>query len=124
MGEKTEYTGHIRYENLTIPSGAAVPVAGFDCGDCRLVGITLPSTFDGTTMTFTSANTFAGTYLTMHNGTADVSLTVAASKTIVFTDVIAQHFKAVRFIKPTAGSSQTSTDTVIVLHLLPKNLGM
>lgn len=124
MAENTTYQGHIRVMPVTIASGSAAPAAGVDLGECRLVGITLPAEFDGTAMTFTVADTYAGTYRTLHNGTADVSLTVAASKYIGLSTEVSEYFKGIRFVKPTSGTNQSTTDTVIYLHLLPVKLGL
>lgn len=109
---------------VTILSGSAAPADGIDLGECRLVGITLPAEFDGTAMTFTVANSYAGTYRTLHNGTADVSLVVAASRHIAFSTEISENFKSVRFVKPTSGTNQSTTNTIITLHLLPVKLGL
>lgn len=114
------YPGYVSYMPVTIPSGSAAPAEGVDLGDKKLVGITLPAEFDGTAMTFTVATTYSGTYRTLHNGTADLSLTVAASKYIAFSTEVAQNFEGVRYVKPTSGTNQTTTDTVIILHLVPR----
>jgi len=124
MPENTTYQGHIRVMPVTILSGAAEPATGVDLGECRLVGITLPAEFDGTAMTFTVADSYAGTYRTLHNGTANVSLTVAASRYIGFSTEISEHFKGIRFVKPVSGTNQSTTDTIIYLHLLPVKLGL
>lgn len=117
--EVTTYTGHIRYLPITILSGSTTTTNGIDLGECRLTGITLPATFDGTALTFTQADSYAGTYYTVNNGAGDLSLTVAASKYIGFNQDNSEIFKGIRYLKPVCGTSQSTTDTIIILHLMP-----
>lgn len=124
MAAITSYVGHIRIMPVTIVSGSAAPATGIDLGECRLVGITLPAEFDGTAMTFTSADSFAGTYYTVNNGAGDLSLTVAASKYVGFTKDVAEIFKGIRYVKPTSGTNQSTSDTIIQLHMIPVRMGM
>lgn len=106
--------GKPQIKSATIASGAATSGA-VDCGDRRLCGVFLPSTLDGTVLTFTACDTLAGTYLSVRNlAGAAVSITVAASMYVPLDPDI---FDGLRFIKLTMGTNQSTTDTVIPLAL-------
>ncbi len=90
----------------TITNGNTTPTAGVDLEGKTLCGVTLDSGFDGTTLGFTVATTLDGTYNTMHNGTADYSKTVAASRYVALNPA---DFAGVRYIKPVTGSQTGHT---------------
>ena len=56
----------------------AVDLEGFE-----LVGIAIPTNFQGTTMGFQSAEKIDGTYQVVRNTTGDISLTCAPSRVLV-----------------------------------------
>ena len=82
-------------------------------GGAHYVGIIVPSTFDGTTMTFTVCDTQNGTYmpLTVAAGTA-VTYTTAASKAITLSAEIQPWL----FFKIVCGTAQTG-DTVFTITM-------
>jgi hypothetical protein len=73
--------GPPRVASITIPDTLTTPAAGYALGELTLVGVRLPSTFDGTTLTFTCSDTLGGTYdpLISDDGTT-YTVTCAASK--------------------------------------------
>lgn len=81
-----------------------------------LVAMILPSTFDGTTMTFKGS--IDGTnFFDMYNaGGVQMTSTVAASRWIPFSP---QDFAGCNFIKLVAGTAQSTTDTLIQLITRP-----
>jgi hypothetical protein len=96
-------------QQITIASGGATSGAmvldGYAFG-----GFILPATFDGTAMTFTVCDTFAGTYVALEDATgAAISLTVEASKAYA----LPADLFAFPFAKLVAGTNQSTTDTVI-----------
>lgn len=101
--------------SATIATGqtasAEVDLFGF-----TLVGLFIPSTFDGTTLTFTVATESGGTFVTLQTAGADLTITTAASKYVALDPSL---FAGVRWFKIVAGSSQTTTDTVITLSKRP-----
>jgi hypothetical protein len=100
---------------VTIAATGTVSTA-LSLGDKDFVGILLPSTFDGTTITFSVCETVNGTYQPLQLSTASValSITTAASSAITLDPII---FKPWSFVKITSGSTQTTTDTVITCKL-------
>lgn len=101
---------------VTITSGGATSGAIY-LGDVTLLGIRLPTTFDGTSLTFTCSDTLAGTYdpLLSDDGTA-YTVTTAASK---YSAVDYSKFLGVLFLKVVAGTNQATTDTIVTLYLAP-----
>ena len=74
----------------------------------------LPATFDGTTITFLCSPTYGGTYVALEDASSNaVSITTAASQCFTIPEAV---FGA-GFIKLVAGSTQTTTDTDILITL-------
>lgn len=117
MPESTNFSPNVCFDNtVTITSGQTQSGA-VDLDGTTLCGLLLPSTFDGTTITFQTSDTLAGTYVDIQDGTgASASVTCAASKYIAL-DPLA--FAGIRFLKLTAGTSQSTTDTIIILATRP-----
>lgn len=106
-----------KYYDLTatIASGQTESAA-IDLHGTELMGMFIPSTFDGTTLTLQAAPALDGTYVAVQDGFgSDVSFTVAASKYIAISNLTAT--AGLRFIKLVAGTSQSTTDTVITLSV-------
>src|SRR4051794_21459285 len=103
---------------------ATITVGGTTSGEVdlhgtMLVGVFLPSTFDGTTLKLSAATASGGTFVTVETGAgtpADVTLTAsAASKYVPLAAGDRDIVRGLRFIKLVAGSTQNTTDTVITL---------
>jgi len=102
---------------VTITSGGVAQTAGLYLGDLTLLGIRLPATFDGTTVTFTGSDTLAGTYDPIYNDDGSAyTVTCAASR---YTVVDYTKFLGVLFVKVVPGTTQATTDTIITLYLAP-----
>jgi hypothetical protein len=101
------------YQTATIAVSAAtsdeLTLDGFAFG-----GIILPSTYDGTAMTFTVCNTFGGTYVALEDadGVA-IDLVVEASKAYA----LPAELFAFPYAKLVAGTNQTTTATEIAVCL-------
>ena len=97
----------------TIVSGAAASAAvdfrGYAGG-----GYILPSTFDGTALTFTVCDTEGGTYQTLYDqyGNA-LSVTVAASRSFP----LPQELFGWPFFKLVSGTNQSTSNTLIPVVL-------
>ena len=99
---------------VTIADGATVSSAA-DMNGTGLVGITIPSTYDGTAMTF-KVSSDGTNYFDFYNGAGTLAAyVVAASRAI---GVAPADFAGWRFLKLVAGTAQTG-DTVITLQTLP-----
>lgn len=111
IGEPVQYDLTATIATSGTTSGAV------DLGNRKLVSIFLPSTFDGTTITFTASTTLGGTYVAVLNplSGAAVSYTVAASRVI---NINPADFAGLRFIKIVAGTTQSTTDTILTLGTL------
>ncbi len=91
-----------------------------DLEDFDLVGIVTPSTFDGTTLTISAATVSGGTfYPVAASNSASTAYTITTTASI-WTPIDPTVTRGLRFIKVTAGSSQTTTDTIIQLVLRKK----
>lgn len=98
---------------VTIASGATE--SGVLTLDGYAMGmIHLPSTYDGTALTFLVSPTYGGTYVALEDSSgAAVSLTVEASKAYALPEAL---FGA-PYCKLVSGTSQTTSDTVIPVTL-------
>lgn len=93
----------------TIPVGTSVPAAGVDLAGLRNWGILVPTTFDGTQITFQTSDTLGGTYATVRDvANNPVTQTVTAG---AFHDVFGE-LMSVRFLKINTVTVQATTDTV------------
>jgi len=95
----------------TTIAGSATDSSEVDLESKTLCGVTLDSGFDGTSLAFKAATAFGGTFVTVHDGSADVSLTVAASRYIRLNPA---DFAGIRYLK-FVGASQTG-ETTITYH--------
>lgn len=88
-------------------TSAAVDLAGF-----RNLGLIVPSTFDGTTITFTVSDTLAGTYVALYDITnTQVGMTIAASRAYDLPGELCVW----RFLRIVCGTAQATTNTVFLL---------
>lgn len=87
--------------------------AEIDLTDKVLVGLYIPSTFDGTTISFTAAPTAGGTHVAVQaDNTASTAYTVTTTASR-YVPINPSVFAGLRFIKIVCGSSQTTTPTII-----------
>ena len=108
------------YTTVTVLSGQTVSSA-VDIGNYDIVGLITPSTFDGTTITLSGASTLAGTYYPVAAAnTASTAYTITTTASI-FTPISNLITAGLRFIKLTCGTSQSTTDTDLVIVLRPKS---
>ena len=108
----------VAYDLLaTVPVDTATSNA-VDLRGNTLVGVFLPSTFDGTVFTLTGSDTLAGTYVAIQDGAgAAVTVTSAASKYASFPNPLL--LTGVRFVKIVTTTTQTTTSTIITLAVRP-----
>jgi hypothetical protein len=103
-----------RYPTVTIASGQTVSAA-IDLTEYTLVGIIMPSTFTGTTMTF-QASADNSTFVAMKDTSGStISYTVGTSRYIPLDPSI---FAGIRFLKLVSGSSE-GQDDIIALAVRP-----
>src|SRR4051812_41268875 len=91
-----------------------------DLSGCTLVGLFIPSTFDGTTLTVTASTTLGGTYIPVqvdHTSASAYTITTTASQYVPLSNLAIP--AGLEFIKLVAGSTQTSTSTAITLAVRP-----
>ena len=123
LAASSSYQPQVNYDlSATIASGQTTS-AEVDLGGTMLVGVFLPASFDGTTLKISAASAAGGTFITVENGAgtpADVTLTASGhSKFVPLAAADRDAVRGLRFIKLVAGSSQTTTDTVITLATIP-----
>ena len=102
---------------VTITSGGVAQTAGLLLGTMTLLGIRLPSTFDGTSLTFTCADTLAGTYDPLYNDDGSAYTVTCAATRYVAVDYT--KFLGVLYVKVVPATTQATTDTIISLYLIP-----
>jgi hypothetical protein len=118
-----KYSNYPVAQNLSVVIATSTTVSSeADLGAKRLVGIHIPSTFDGTQITFQTATSSGGTYNQIITSAAGAALTftVAASKYVALSDAEAAYFAGVKFLKIVTSTAQTTTDTVFTLVTVPR----
>jgi len=107
--------------NLTATIASGGTQSGVvDLSGCTLCGIYIPSTFDGTTLTVQTSPTVDGTYVNAQassSASTVYTITVAASQYVPLENLSVG--AGWRFIKFTAGTSQSTTDTILTLAVRP-----
>lgn len=88
-----------------------------DIHGCNIVGIVVPSTFDGSNITFEAASQIDGTYGPVRN-TAGSSVTITCAAGDRVADLDATVFVAFRYWKLVCGTSQTG-DTAFTIIAQP-----
>lgn len=96
--------------SAVIPISTATSGA-INLGGMSLVGLILPATFTGTTITFTVCDTLAGTYTPLYDASnAAVSMTVAQGRAYA---VDPKNFQGIMFMKIVSGSTEGAARTII-----------
>lgn len=98
-------------QTVTI-ADSATDSGAVDLAGQVLVGCFLDSGFDGTTLKFKASTTLGGTFSVVNDGAGDLSKTVAASKYVALDPAV---FAGIRYLKFTAGTSQTGSTTITVV---------
>lgn len=88
--------------------------AGVDITGFALCGVILPSTLDGTTLSF-EVSTDDTTYYVLRDTAGDISLTVAASRAVALDPALFSGFQYVKIVLAT----QSTTDTNCLLAVRP-----
>lgn len=102
--------------SMTILSGAQTPAAAqvANCQGRCLVGIRLPSTFDGTAFTVEESDSKSGTFTPIKDGTgASLGATGIAASQYIWLDGRATI--GAQYIRINCGSAQAATDTILIL---------
>lgn len=102
-----------RVQTTTNILASSTTSSEIDLGGTYLVGIQLPASFTGTSLTFTVATASGGTFQTMKDGAGNsVSKTVAQGQYIGIDPTL---FRGVRFFKVVSGSTETSDRSLTVI---------
>jgi len=102
----------VQHRSVVISSGGTTSGAIELEGGATLVGIRMPSAFTGTAMTFTESTSTTGTFQAVYDSAGQISLTVAASRTIMIDPA---RTRGLRFIKLVSGSSEGADRTIQVI---------
>lgn len=117
MPTADQYEPIISTVTCTVSSGGTTS-GEVDLRGCQLVGIHVPSTFDGTTITFTAASASGGTFLTVQDGYGSTfTLNTTASRYVPIPSLAVT--AGIEFIKLVCGTAQSTTDTVFTLAVRP-----
>lgn len=116
MTELREYPSqHIDF-SVTVANGQTKSSA-FQMYGCSIVGILVPSTFDGSQITFEASNAIDGTFGPVKD-TGGTSYTITCTAGDRIGNLDAAMFIAFRFWKIVCGTSQTG-DTVFTVLATP-----
>lgn len=104
---------------------ATVSVSGtasdeIDLGGDQLVGIFVPSTFDGTNITLTASPTSGGTFVAVQNGDGDsgaYTITTTASRFVPIDNLAIT--AGLRFVKLVCATAQSTSPTIFTLATRP-----
>lgn len=102
--------------SMTILSGAQTPAAAqvANCQGRCLIGIRLPSTFDGTAFTLEESDSKSGTFTPIKDSTGNsFGATGVAASQYVWLDGRAT--LGAQYIRVNCGSAQATTDTILTL---------
>lgn len=108
-----------RTATITIATSTTVSEA-VDLSGCALVGIFVPTNFDGTQFKFQVCSTLGGTYVSLQDGDGSSSaftVTTAASRYVPLDNLAI--LAGVRFLKIETLTAQADTDTVFTLATRP-----
>lgn len=120
----SQYSAKVNYDltsTIVIATSTTVSPA-IDLYGTQLVGIFIPSTFDGTALTFTASSAIDGTYVAVdvdNTSASAYTVTTSASKYVPLMGT--QIFQGLRYIKIVTSSAQTTTDTTFTLATRPLN---
>lgn len=109
---KAEITRDMVFKNVTITIATSTTVSdAFATGGKAIFGLVVPSTFDGTTITF-QVSADGVTYQALYDITnTAVGMTIAASRSYDLPTQLA----AWPYFKIVCGSAQTTTNTIFVV---------
>lgn len=120
MTNSTQYPNRCCYDLTATIAVSGTTSSAVDLSGCTLVGLFIPSTFDGTTLTITASSTLGGTYVSVqidHTSAAAYTITSTASRYVPLANLDIP--AGLQYVKLVAGSTQTTTDTVITLAVRP-----
>jgi len=100
---------------VTIATGATQSATGVDLSAFTLLGIYFPSNFDGTTITLQTNTSVNGDYFSVLSAGSAYTITAAASSYAPIENLAI--VAGIQFLKITAGTAQTTSDTVFKLAL-------
>lgn len=112
MPSANQFQPRLCQNSVTIASSGTAS-AEADLGGTTLVGVMLPATMTGTTLTFTAALTSGGTFnpVTGSNGSA-LSYTIAGAKYLAIDPAL---FHGIQFIKAVSGSAEGADRAITLL---------
>lgn len=120
MPSSTQFSPQLCYDLTATIAVNASTSGAVDLSGCTLVGLFIPATFDGTTLTITASTTLGGTYVTVqqdHTSSSAYTITTTASQYVPLSNLAIP--TGLEFIKLVSGSTQTTTSTVITLAVRP-----
>ena len=114
MTSTLEYSPNKFYDISATIADAQTKSAVIDLGGLELVGIFVPSGFDGSTLSLEASATSGGTYVPVQNGVGQTySLTAAANVYVPFPNLAI--IAGLRYIKLVSGTAQSGGATNFTL---------
>lgn len=124
MPSVSDFQPRVSFPTVTVTIASSTTVSNaIDLHGCTPCGVFLPSTFNGTALTFQAAPAFDGSYVAVEDGAsspANITLTAtAASKYIAIPATVQEQLRGVRFLKIVTSTAQADTDTILTLAVRP-----
>ncbi len=114
----TQYQPNDAYNATATVASSGTTSEAIDLAGTDLVGIFVPSTFDGTTITLQASTAIDGTFVEVQDGEGSaLTITTAASKFAPIPNLAT--IAGIRYLKLVTGTSQSTTSTVFTLALRP-----
>lgn len=96
-------------QGTTTIANTATTSAAISTHGLSLVGIQFPTTFTGTTVTFTMSDAVDGTYVPVYNAAGAVSVTIAQAR---YYALDPKDFQGIQFLKIVSGSAEGGARTL------------
>lgn len=119
MPSSPEFAPIVCYDLQATVANGQTASGEVDLSGCELVGLFVPSTFDGTQITLTATPAGGGTHVVVQDGDGSSSaftITTAASRYVPLDNLAIA--AGIRFVKLVCATSQTG-DTVFTLATRP-----
>lgn len=122
MSKDKKYSIYPVIQTATIVIATSTTISPeVDLSNYHLVGITAPSTMEGTDITFSGATASGGTFMSVAASNAASTAYKIVTAASTYTPVDPTIFRGLRYIKLITATVQTTTDTIFSLHLIPKS---
>lgn len=112
MGVYNGYQGEFLPSRPVLIASGGTESAAINLKGLCLVGILLPATFTGTTLTFEACDTEAGTFVPVKTGTGGSALSYTVAQA-TYAAIDPKDFQGINFLKIKSGSTEGADRTLL-----------